>query len=71
MFVSFTGIDVQTYQEGKKTKTRKEKPKVMYSFALVMAFLAAENRQPEDLPQAAFSCGPERFLLSVRTGSKN
>ena len=36
----------------KKTNTRKEKPKVTYSVALVMAFLAAnnENRQLEDLP---------------------
>ena len=38
---------------------------------LIMAFLAAENesRQPENLPQAAFGCVPERFLLSVRTKS--
>ena len=40
---------------------------------LIMAFLAAENesRQPENLPQAAFGCVPERFLLSVRTKSIN
>ena len=38
---------------------------------LIMAFLAAENesRQPENLPQVAFGCIPERFLLSVRTKS--
>ena len=43
----------------------------MYSVALVLAFLAAEdkNRQLEDLTQAEFCCVPERFLLSVRTKS--
>ena len=30
-------------QKGKETKTRKEKPNVTWSVALVMAFLAAEN----------------------------
>ena len=57
--------------EGKKTKILKEKPKVTYSVALVMAFLAAENenRQQGDLPQANFGRVPERFLLSVRTKS--
>ena len=42
------GIDVQ------KTKIRKEKTKIMYSVALVMAFLSAENenQQLTDLPQA-------------------
>ena len=30
--------------KGKKTKIQKEKPKVTYSVALVMAFLAAENK---------------------------
>ena len=36
----------------KKTKVRKEKPKVTYSEALVIAFLVAENanRQLEKLP---------------------
>ena len=50
---------------------RKEKPKVTYLVALVMAFLAAEieNRQPEDLPQAYSGRVPERFLLSLRTKS--
>ena len=53
-----------------KTKIRSEKPKVTYSAALVMAFLAAENenRQLENMLQAAFGCLPERFL-SVRTKS--
>ena len=57
----------------KKTNIRKEKPKVTYSVALVMAFLAAnnENRQLEDLPQADFGRFPERLLLSVRTKSIN
>ena len=51
-------------KRGKKTKIRKEKPKVTYSVALVKAFLAAENenRQLEDLPQAYFGRVPERFL---------
>ena len=49
---------------GKKTKIRREKPKVTYSVALVKGFLAAENenRQLEDLPQAYFGRVPERFL---------
>ena len=56
----------------KKTKMQKEKAKVTYSVALVMAFLATEsdNRQLEDLLQADFGCVPERFLLSVWTKSK-
>ena len=39
----------------------------MYSEALVMAFLAAENenRQLKDLPQAAFGRIPEQCLLST------
>ena len=43
----------------------------MYSVALVLTFLAAEdkNRQLEDLTQAEFFCVPERFLLSVRKKS--
>ena len=57
--------------KGKKTNMRKEKLKITYSVALVMAFLAAENenRQLEDSPQADFGRVPERFLLSVRTKS--
>ena len=69
--ISLRDSDVQTFLKGKKTKIRKEKPKVTYSVALVMAFLAAknENRQLEDSPQADFGRVPERFLLSVRTKS--
>ena len=38
----------------------------MYSVALVLAFLSAENenRQPENLPQADFGRLPERILLA-------
>ena len=69
--ISLRDSDVQTFLKGKKTKIRKEKPKVTYSVTLVMAFLAAENenRQLEDSPQADFGRVPERFLLSVRTKS--
>ena len=58
-------------QKGEKTKIRKEKPKVVYPVALVMAFLAAENEnwQLEYLPQADFGRVLKRFLLSVRTKS--
>ena len=31
------------FQKGKKTKIPQEKPKVMYSVALVLAFFSAEN----------------------------
>ena len=60
--LSLTDSDVRTFLEGEE-----EKPKVTYSVALVLAFLAAENenRQLEDLPQADFCCVPWRFLLSV------
>ena len=45
----------------------------MYSVALVLAFLSAENenRQLENLPQADFGLLPERLLLSVGTMSIN
>ena len=45
----------------------------MYTVALVLAFLSAENeiRQLKDLPLADFSRSPERLLLSVRTKSIN
>ena len=45
----------------------------MYSVALVLAFLSAENenRQLENLPQADFGRLPERLLLSVGTMSIN
>ena len=53
----------------KEPKIREEKPKVTYTVALVMAFLAAENenRLLESLLQADFGLTSERFLLSVRT----
>ena len=52
---------------------RKEKPKVTYAVALVLAFLSAENenRQLEDLSLADFGRLPERLLLSVRAKSIN
>ena len=51
-------------------RSQKEKPKITYSVALVLAFLAAENenRQLEDL-LADFARLPERLNLSVRTKS--
>ena len=61
--VSLTDSEVQTFL--------KEKPKVLYSKALVLAFLSAENRQLEDLPLADFGRLPERLLLSARTKSIN
>ena len=50
---------------------QREKPKVTYPVALVMAFLVAENdyQLPEDLPQANVGLVPKRFLLLVRTKS--
>ena len=55
-------------KEGKKTSILKEKPKVTYSVALVLAFLSAENesRKLEDLPLVDFGRLPERLLPSVR-----
>ena len=57
--------------QGKETNILKEKPKVTYSVALVLAFLSDENenRQLEDLPLADFGCLLEIILLSVRTTS--
>ena len=51
----------------------KEKPKVTYSVALVLAFLSAENenRQLEDLPLTDFGRLPESLLLSVRIIKEN
>ena len=63
---------VQTFLAGEGNHyTKKEKPKVIYSVALVLASLSAENenRQLEDLPPADFGGSPERLLLSVRTKS--
>ena len=59
--------------EGGTIKIRKEKPRVSYSVALIMALLTAisENRQLKDLPQADFGRVPEKFLLTVRTKSIN
>ena len=59
--------------KGKKTNILKEKPKVTFSVALVLAFLSAENenRQLEDLSLAHFGRLPERLLLLVRTKSIN
>ena len=55
-------------KKGKKTSILKEKPKVTYSVALVLAFLSAENEnwQLEDLPLVDFDRLPERLLPSVR-----
>ena len=55
---------------GRKAKYRKKrKQKVMYSVALAMAFITAENENGllEDLPKADSGHVSERFLLSVRT----
>ena len=48
--VSLTDSDVHTLWKEKKTKIRPEKPQVMYSVAVKMVFLAAENenRQLKD-----------------------
>ena len=71
--VSLTDCEVQTFLEREGNQRTKEKPKVAYSVALVLAFLSSENenRQLEDLPLADFGRLPERLLLSVRTKSIN
>ena len=58
-------------KNGKKSEIPKEKQKVMYSVALAMAFITAENENGllEDLPKADSGHVSERFLLSVRTKS--
>ena len=58
---------------GKKANILKEKPKVAYSVALVLAFLSAENENQQlvDLPLTDLGHLPERLLLSVRTKSIN
>ena len=58
---------------GGKTNTLKEKPKVIHSVALVLAFLSAEdeNQKLKDLSLADYGCLPERILLLVRTKSIN
>ena len=69
--VSLTDNEVQTFL--KEEDIPKEKPKVVYSVALVLTFLSAENenRQLEDLPLADFGRLPESLLLSIRTKSIN
>ena len=59
-------------RRGRKQYILKEKSKVKYSAASVLAFLLAENenRQMEDLPLANFGRLPDR-LLSIRTNSIN
>ena len=58
-------VKLKLSQKAKKINKLKEKPKVMYSVALMLAFLSAENenRQLENLPQADFGRLPERILL--------
>ena len=69
--VSLTDNEVQTFL--KEEDIPKEKPKVVYSVALVLTFLSAENenRQLEDLPLADFGRLPESLLLSIRSKSIN
>ena len=54
--LSLKDIDVQTFLDEEENQYTRGKPKVAYSVALVMAFVAAvnENRQLEDFPQADF-----------------
>ena len=66
--ISPTDSEVQTFLKGEENKYRKEKPKVTYSVALVMAFLAAENENRQLAP-VDFGRVPKRFLLSVRCNS--
>ena len=46
---------------------QKEKPKVTYSLAFVVAFLAVgnENQQPQDLPQADLAAYFRDLISSV------
>ena len=64
-------VTFKLFQKAKKTRIRKEKPKVTFSVVMIMAFLAAENenRLLEDLPLADFGRVSERFILSVKTKS--
>ena len=54
--LSLKDSDVQTFLDEEENQYTRGKPKVAYSVALVMAFVAAvnENRQLEDFPQADF-----------------
>ena len=46
--LSLTDNDAQTFLEGEENQcTKKKKPKVTYSVALAIAFLAAENENPQ------------------------
>ena len=49
-------------KDNQNTKRKKWKLRIQYS-------AENENRQLEYLPQAAFGCVPERYLLSLRTKS--
>ena len=50
--LSLKDSDVQTFLDEEENQYTRGKPKVAYSVALVMAFVAAvnENRQLEDFP---------------------
>ena len=70
--LSLADNEVQSFLEREGNQYTKEKPKVAYSVALVLAFLSSENENwlLEDMPLAHFGCLPERLLLSVRTAFK-
>ena len=70
--LSLADNEVQSFLEREGNQYTKEKPKVAYSVALVLAFLLSENEnwQLEDMPLANFGCLPESLLLSVRTAFK-
>ena len=55
-YLSLKDSDAQTFLEEEENQYTRRKPKVAYSVALVMAFVAAvnENRQLEDFPQTDF-----------------
>ena len=59
----FLTVTFKISYKGKRTKIRKEKSKVTYSVALIVAFLASEHENPQlkDLPQFL-----KIYLLSVR-----
>ena len=61
------------FLKGRKTNIGKDKLNATYSVALVMTFLAPEDKNQllEDLPLANFGCLPGRLLLRVRTKSIN
>ena len=55
------------FPEGEQNQMQKEKPKVTYSLAFQVAFLAVENenQQPEDLPQADLAVYLRDLISSV------